>query len=172
MKTVKHITKVLPFDTEQGHVPGHELVSHQPEWMKSPVKQVVFETFSAKLGVKLEICIHWTEFTKYMKRAWPQGGSVVAVICADGRRIHCGSRSVNHYDAEAYLAAPIVCRDTFRVVSHSGTVLLEVAGVSEWAYSKRDAEATAKFLSCPWERDNAKYQADMAARQAGQFQPA
>jgi len=149
-------TKVLPFTTPQGDVPGHELVATQYPWMQSPVKSVVFETFDKEAQMPVEHVVHWTRFTQYTKRLWPKGGSITAVILDNDQRIHCyGSRSVHHYDDKAYHAAPIVCRDTFSVGT-DGYTLLEVKGVREWAYSKRDAEATAKYLPCPWARDNAE----------------
>lgn len=149
--------KVLPFDTEQGRVPGHELRIYQYEWMGARIERVAIDQWDPAAKISVEVLVHWTEVSKYLKRVWPKCGSIVAVILTDGRRIHAKSYSVSHYDNEAYMDAPIIARDTFRIDTlNSGDRLWEVVGVAEWAGSRRDAAATEKYLSCPWARDNAK----------------
>lgn len=161
-------TKILPFSTAQGDVPGHEIRRYQYDWMTphNPITNVVFEIFSQEAQMPLEVLVHWTRFTQYTKRMWPNGGSVCAVQLQDGSRIHCSTRYVSHYDGESYLAAPIICRDVFKVISFGGQTMLEVVGVNEWAHSKRDAAATEKFIIDPWARDNAAFHAEMEARRS------
>ena len=159
--------KVLPSKGAQGDVPGHEIIAHDYEWLGSPIKQVVFKRWDDVASMMIEVHIHWTEWTKYLKASWPSGGSVEAVILNNGRRIYASSRSCGHTDNDAYLAAPILCRDTFAIVTlQSAYSLLEVAGVRKWLYSKRDDAATAEFLACPWERDNRAFNEQMEAHRA------
>jgi hypothetical protein len=150
--------KILPFNTEQGHVPGHEIALHQP------VQSVVFWTFDREADMGIEILIHWTELTKYLKKKWPRGGEVRAVILEDGTRIHASGVHACHNGSDAYRAAPILCRDMFRVVGLiSRSTLVEVVGVHAWLHSKRDDAATAEHLPCPWERDNRAYRESLAS---------
>lgn len=166
-ETITNDYTVLGFDTPQGHVNHHELRRHQHPWMESPVKQVVFEVWDDEAQMKTEVAIHWTNFTQYMKRKWPKGGSVIAVIMEDGHRQHASARICGHNSNESYLAAPLICRDTFTVVGLcNGRTYLEVVGVGEWLWSKRDEEATARCLIDPVARDNAAYHARMAALKA------
>ena len=150
--------KVSQFATTQGDIPGHSLLAHQHAWMQSRLRSIVFETFDDVARMKVETLVHWTKFTNYTKRKWPASGSVVAVLLDSGDRISCDSLSVGHGSNEAYARAPIICRDVCAVVAlGSRETLLEVAGVSGWAHSRRDAAATAKYLIDPFERDNALY---------------
>lgn len=150
--------KVLPFTGPQGDVQGHEITRHAYPWLKTPIKSVVFETFDRTAEMSIEILIHWTNWMKYAKKTWPGGGSIKAVILEDGTRVHAEARHMGFYDDAAYLAAPIHARGVIGIHAN-GYPLLEVTGAREWAYSKRDAEATAKYLACPWARDNAAFEA-------------
>lgn len=155
------IHKVLPFDTKQGPVPGHELISHQING--SHVKRVVFERWDADAEMMVHVSIHWTKFTLYTKKSWPKGGRVVSVVLDSGQTILADSLAVGHND-KSYEAAPLICRDAFYVRSLcTHTPLLEVKGVREWSGSDRSEEATKKYLPCPWERDNAEFNARIAA---------
>lgn len=151
MKTTMY--KVLPFETQQGRVEGHEIARHQPPWMAAPISRVVFKDWDDTAKVLIEVSVLYQHFTEYIKRKWPAGGSPVAVITADGTRIGAEGRYVHHENDESYLGAPILCRDLFKLVSGSQT-LLEVNGVSEWLLSSRDEVATEQCLACPWQRDN------------------
>lgn len=153
--------KVLPFDTKKYHVPGHEIGTHKPEFMKGQIDKVVFSVWDDEAKMKVEIHVAWQNFTEYTKKKWPSGHSVVAVLTDQGQRISAKSWSVAHQDGEAYLKAPILCRDAFLVTTLSGDHLLEVVGVSEWSRSARDEAATAKHLACPWERDNRVFEERM-----------
>lgn len=153
--------KVLPFETKEGHVPGFEIRSYfQESYQKSPIKSVVFETFDTNLQLSIEIVVHWTRWVTYTKRAWPSGGRVVAVILDNDTRWHAEALYARHYDNDAYLAAPIVCRDAFKIVTlGKGATLLEVVGVSEYLRNRTP-------LVDPWKRDNDAYHAQVAAQQA------
>ncbi len=160
MRNITH--KVLPFETAQGPVPGHEIVQFSYDWLRFPIKQVVFENFDTTAGMMVEIHIHWTNWTKYMKKHWPKGGEVKAVILDDGSRVHASARICGHTDG-SYDAAPLLCRDDFSLVTlSSGYRLMEIVGVRAWLHSARDAEATEKYLACPWERDNREFSARQA----------
>lgn len=145
--------RVLTTETKQGVVPPHEVRTFQQDWMKTSVKYIVVEHFDRSAQMLVQVLVHWSQFSQYQKRKWPECGSVLAVILEDGTRIHAKSYSTAHYSNEAYLKAPIICRDVFKVVSlQSGYTLWEVVGVEEWAHGKRDAEADAKVLVNPYNR--------------------
>lgn len=147
-----HTSKVLPFEGSQGHVQGHEVR------VSSGVKHIVFKVWNEQAQMMLDTLVHWTCVSQYTKRMWPYGGSVEGAILEDGTRVSAKSWSVAHYDNEAYKAAPILCRDTFKITSPStGATLWEIVGVDQWASSKRTDADTAKHLACPWERDNAAF---------------
>lgn len=157
-------TEVLPFNGAQGHVAGHEIRSCRHEWMPSPIRSVVFDARDAQADMAVEVHIHWTRWTEWEKRRWPHCGMVVAVVCEDGRRIQAEGLYVGGHSAGSYEAAPIICRDRFAILTlGGGYTLLEVVGVREWVYSKRDAKATAKHIVDPWARDNAAPAARSAA---------
>lgn len=161
-KQTVRTSKVLPFATKQGDVPGHEVATHS-DTDGDPVHYVVFRVFDYEADMPTEVIVHWTEASKYMKRKWPSGGEVTAVLLESGRRVFAKAWSVSHRDAGEYLAAPILARDRFKITTLNGArVLWEVVGVDAWSYSKRDAEATARLLRCPWERDNEAFRARMA----------
>lgn len=156
MKKSSREYKVLPFETPQGAVPAHEVITYRPDWMKSPIHSIVFETFSKQAEMPLEVLVHWTRFTPYTKKMWPGGGVIKAIICEDGQRIHVSPRSACHRSEESYLAAPIICRDTFWLLTLGGETLFEIKGVGSWLGSDRSEAATAKYLPCPYTRDNQK----------------
>jgi hypothetical protein len=166
MTTKISLYKVLPFTVDGVKVPGHEIATYQPEYQKSPIEFVVFEQFDVESGVTVQQLIQYQNFTKFLHRK-SYSGTVNAVILKDGTRIHTEQISVAYHDGKGYLAAPMICRGVFRIMTlgKSG-VLIEVAGVGAWARSKRDDAATALHLPCPWERDNKIYQEELAARLA------
>lgn len=150
----KVTSKVLQFSAKQGDVGGHEVACYSLD-PKDPIEYLLFWTFDSEAQTPVEILVHWTEATKYMKRKWPKYGEVKAVILRSGRRIHAKSYSIAYYDAAAYLAAPIIARDAYKVTTlDGGHRLWEVVGVEEWAYSNRGEEAMQRLLACPWKRDN------------------
>ena len=154
----KHSYKVLPSDTKEGKMQGHEITAHKPDWMSGWVSHVVFERFDAETQMPVEVVIHWTRWTQYVHRASTGGHGVVAVILDNGQRIHAKSWFANYGSDIAYNAAPIHARGNFKITTlDGGWKLLEVEGVESYLYSKRDEEARAKYLSCPWERDNAEF---------------
>lgn len=156
--------KVLPFKTAQGDVPGHEIRAWSNDWHDG-VKYVVFEQWDDVAKISVDIVVHWTEFTKYTKMHWPSGGHVVAIIDHKGKRLWAEGRSSVFYDNAAYLAAPIVARDTIAIVC-GGNYVLEVAGVRDWLSSKRDRDATIKHLPDVWVRDNNLFNKELAERVA------
>lgn len=156
--TTERVYKVLPFTTAQGEVPGHEIRAFLP------IDRVEFERWDAVAQMTIAVVIPWQRWTEYMKRSWPNGGSACAVYLDDGTRLHVKAWSVSHYDNAAYLRAPMICRDEFMLTTYSKDPVLEVVGVREWIYSKRDAEATARYLIDPWERDNRAFHECMAQR--------
>lgn len=157
-KQHKQICKVLPFDTKHGDVPGHEIAAYSFD-DRDPVCEVVFQEWDSEARMMTKTHIHWTNVTEWMRRKYPSGGEPVAVVLKSGRRVSAKGWSVSHYP-EAYEAAPILTRGTFKITTlDGGHVLWEIVGVGMWSYSKRDAEATAKYLACPWERDNAAFRA-------------
>lgn len=148
---------VLGFDTPQGHVNHHELVRHRYSWLKSAIKSVVFETYDSEAQMLVEIVVHWTRFTEYTKKKWPAGGSVKAVLLDDGTRVYAEERFCGHTDKKSYEAAPLICRDSFKILTMGGCYpLIEVAGVEQWLYSKRDQAATDEFLVDPVKRDRVR----------------
>lgn len=164
MSSTQSHYKVLPFETEQGKVTGHEITTHHYDWMDDKhiarhISKVIFERWDEKAGMMIENHVHYQRVTEYMKKLWPQGGRVTGVTLTNGRIVHAEGISVAHYNSECYLAAPLIARDTFLIRAlGGGDRLVEVRGVSQWCQSKRDAAATEKFLACPWARDNAEYQ--------------
>lgn len=156
--------KVLPFTVDGVEAPGHELATYKPEYQKSPIEFVVFELFDVESGVKVQQLIPYQNFTNFLHRK-TYSGSVIAVILKDGSRIHAEQISVAYHDDKGYLAAPLICRGVFRIMTlGKSRVLIEVAGVGSWARSKRDEAATALHLPCPWERDNKIYQEELSKR--------
>ena len=157
----RHVTKVLPFDTPQGHVPGHEIarvIYNFGGGEHNPIERVVFWDFDDEAQMGIEISVHWTEWTKYAKRKWPHAGRVVAVLCRNGLRLDAEAMFCGHSTDKSYTDAPLLCRDEFRIrglCNHA--TYLEVVGVYPWLCSRRDAEATAKHLVDPWARDNAEF---------------
>lgn len=157
----KQISKVLPFDTKDGKVPGHEVAAYSLD-KRDPVDQVVFKAWDDEAQMTIETHVHWTKVSEWLRRkSW--SGEPVAVILLSGRRLHAKSWYVAHEGAAASKAAPILARGVFKITLYSGIVLWEIVGVSAWSHSKRDAEATAKHLPCPWERDNAAFRAQHAS---------
>lgn len=147
-------TKVLPFDTKQGHVSGFEIVRNDSLFDHS-ITHVVFSSFDKEAQLSVEIVVHWTNWVTYARKKWPNSGSIVAVLLENGTRIHAKARICNHTD-DSYNEAPVLCRDCFAIVGLTyESQLLEIVGVREWLRSNRDDQATRKHLACPWERDNA-----------------
>lgn len=107
--------KILPFGSPEGPVPGHAILAHKADWMKSFPRKVVFWTFDREAECSIEIVIDVYDLTKFLKRS-KSGHSVRAVILDDGTRMSASSRSVAHSGTEAYEAAPILCRGTFKIV--------------------------------------------------------
>lgn len=150
----RQVCKVLPFFTDKGDVPGHEVAAYSFA-ANDPVDRVVFRDWDEKARMTVEISVHWTEVSEYLRRRWADHGEVVAVLLRSGRRLHAKSWSVGHSDQRAYLDAPILARGVFQITGlGGGHAFWEIVGVSQWIYSARDAEATARHLPCPWERDN------------------
>lgn len=163
--------KCLPFDTKHGHVGGYEIRVLQADWMKNefgvvdPISTVVFECFDRDSEMSVKIEVHWTRVFEFLKKRWPFCGSLCGVRLASGRLIYATSySSAGWRDSEStpagwrYETAPLICRDTYKVTTlQSRQALIEVVGVEEWLRSDRSEAATAKYLACPWERDNRKF---------------
>lgn len=156
-KASKHHYFIGPVKTDRGVCPAHILIRHQPEWMTSTIKSVVFWTMMHDTSV--EILVHWMDVTRYMKKAsnaangkgYP--GEIKAVILEDGSRIHCTSRSVHYNDDKAYFAAPMFARDSYMIEClGSRTTMLEVLGVHSFAYTNRSAEAIAALIHANTQR--------------------
>lgn len=161
-----HDYKVLPFDTAQGRVPGHELRVHHYDWLESPIKSIVFSIYDDVAGMAVEVLVPYQCYTEWTKKRWPAGGRVAAVLTENGRRVYATERFCGHSDA-GYDRAPLICRDSFSIETlGSGHTLVEIVGVRAWLYSKRDDAATAEHLVDPWARDNAALEARMAAAKA------
>lgn len=163
-----HITteiKCLSFDGAQGPVPGHAITVHHYDWLSDGtdrISSVVYERWDDVAGMMLTVNVAVSQWTRYMKKSWPNGGSVVAVRMSSGRLIHATGLVVAHSDGE-YEKAPVLCRDTFKVVTLGARhPLVEVTGVHDWARSKRRPEDEALVIN-PWARDNAAHQARMNA---------
>lgn len=154
--------KVLPFKDANGNdVPGHAIISHNPE-----IERVVFEHFDREACMTAELVVHWTNWTQFAKKAPGRAHTVKAVILRCGRRISTTSYSVSHYDGPAYYRAPILARGTFKISGLcSRDTLLEIAGVEAWAHSQRRPEDDGLILD-PWARDNAEFEARMAGAAA------
>lgn len=134
------------FETAQGNVEPHYILSYQYQWMSRPIEQIVVKTFSKEAEMNIEIAFHWTQFTKWFKKQWPSGGEIVAVVLKDGKRIRATAMHVGH-DSASYEAAPLLCRDVFKIVLlDKSTTLMEVEGVMKYARSKRDDVARQAFL--------------------------
>lgn len=142
--------KVLPFTGAQGHVPGHEIRSFGR--YGSAATYVVFSRFDPIAEMPIEVVVHWTRWTQYTKKHWPNSGSVCAVIMQDGSR-HSAEAMYTRHSTASYEAAPIVARDCFQI-RHlcAEDVFLEVVGVSEYMRNGTP-------IVDPWERDNAEYRA-------------
>lgn len=135
------------FETAQGNVGPHYILSYQYKWMSRAIEQIVVKTFCQEAEMNIEIAFHWTQFAKWFKKQWPKGGEIVAVILKDGKRIRAKAMHVAYPDEASYLAAPLLCRDVFKVTLMDGSnTLLEVEGVGKWAYSKRGEDAKAAFI--------------------------
>ena len=161
MKVVTTESKVLPFEGKLGPVPGHALLRHTPDFLTSPITWIAFWTFDDEAGMVVEHLIHWTEFSKWLHRKWPGGGSVKRVICEDGSIIHTTTYTPHHYDEAAWSRAPVLCRSTHQVASLMNRYpLIEVAGVDAWCRSQRRPEDAALIID-PWARDNAAFHARM-----------
>ncbi len=157
--------KILPFDSPDGPVPGHAILAHKADWMGTSPRKVVFWTFDREAECSIEIVIDVYDLTKFLKRS-KSAHSVRAVILDDGTRLAATSRSVAHSGDAAYEAAPILCRGTFKIVGLcNGETFFEVAGVNAWCYGRRRPEDAALILN-PWARDNAEFEARMAALNA------
>lgn len=139
--------KVLPFDAPAGHVGGHEIKSHNPA-----IEYVEFERWDEVSKMSLKVLVHWTCWTQYTKKSWPNGGTAAAVILRDGSRLRAEGRYARHSDW-SYERAPIVCRDMIRVTNWHGDPLLEVVGAMDYLHGR------IKEIPCPWERDNAIFRA-------------
>lgn len=150
--------KVLPFTGVQGAVPGHRVRTYQHEWMRAPIESVVFDTFDTKLNMSVDVVVHWTRVSQYMKRSWPSGGSVKAVLLQDGQRIHAEALSTRYDYDEHYQRAPIIARDTFKIVTlGSRHPLWEIPGVMDYMHSKRTALDVAKYLEDPHYPSNREF---------------
>ncbi len=152
--------KVLPFTGAAGEVAGHEIRQYLPSFLDSPIRCVVFELWHDAAQMMLETLVPWQQWTMFMRRTWPNGGTITAVILQNGHRIHAEGRYAWHSEG-TYNAAPIIARDCISVVvsggSWSGIPLLEIVGVMD--YLRKGTP-----LSCPWERDNRKYREELIAR--------
>jgi len=147
-------TKVLPFTTEQGDVNGHEIRRFHPLWLEAhdPIECIAFETFSEAAGGMVQTLVHWTRFTTYTKKTWPKSGSIPFVTTKSGRKIFTTSLAFIKGN-EWYMAAPLVCRDAYKIVTLGNREpLIEVVGVEDYARN-------GKSLVDPWERDNAAFAA-------------
>lgn len=134
------------FETAQGKVGPHYILSYQPQWMSRPIEQIVVKTFCQEAEMSIEIAFHWTQFTKWFKKQWPKGGEIVAVILKDGKRVRATAMHVGH-DSVSYEEAPLLCRDVFKIVLlDKSTTLMEVEGVMKYARSKRDDAARQAFI--------------------------
>ncbi|MNK14360.1 hypothetical protein D3C87_324730 [compost metagenome] len=142
--------KVLPFTLADGtEVRGHAILNY------ANVRSVVFSVFDQEAEMPIEILVHVGDWTKFSKKARGRAHSIRAVILADGSRIHCTTYSLRYNDNEAYLSAPIMARDVYRIARLGDrTTMLEVAGVQEWAYSDRKDDS---MIIDPWARDNAAF---------------
>lgn len=147
-KASKQYYAVSAFHTAAEDCEHHIIIRHQPQWMSSSVKSVVFSNLLH--GVAVEIVVHWTQWTRYLKKANAGknfAGEIKAVILEDGSRIYCGTRSVHYHDEKSYAAAPMFARDEYAVeVLGSRTTLLEVRGVFNFAYTKRTPEHIAQLI--------------------------
>lgn len=158
----KYDYKVLPFDTAQGHVPGHEIRCYHYDWMDdfSNVKHdeimyVVFTTFDRKADMELDVVVHYQKWTQYAKKHWPVGGRISAVIMRSGRRFQATTYAVGFPQDGDYDRAPIICRDEYKIVElMSREPLLEVVGVEDWMRH-------GKPLVDPWKRENEEFAARM-----------
>lgn len=158
MKETHTNYKVLPFKGKLGDVPGHEIRRHTYDWMKTPIKYVVFENFDSEAQMMVETLVHWTKWTEYIHKKWPNAHTISALILEDGQRLYLPkSYTIGFYNDETWNKAPTICKSVFKI-TNSYNVALEIVGVDEWSRSRRDDEATKKFLACPWERDNKKFE--------------
>lgn len=160
MKTVPSIARYrnYGFECPQGKVEPHYILRHDYPWLKRPIKHILVETFSKEADMKIEIAIHWTNISQWMKKMWPHGGSVKAVLLETGERVYATSMHVGH-DSNSYEAAPILCRDVFKIVTlDKSRTLIEVEGVGKWAGSKRDEAATKAFLDHHAQQNLPSYQ--------------
>lgn len=146
--------KVLPFETKQGKVLGHEV--KVTEFCGQYVDRIEFETWDDQAEMMVGAVVHWTKSTEFMKKTWPSGGTVKAVFMDNGTRHYAEARYSAHQEG-GYDRAPLIARDAFAIVC-GGSYVWEVVGMRAWIYSARDNAATEKYLSCPWERDNKAFQ--------------
>ena len=152
--------KVLPFNDAKGQgFPGHAIIRHNDV---GTIERVVFQHFDREADLSVEIVVHWTEWSKFSKKAPDRSHTVTAVILEGGRRISATAYSVSHYDAAAYSRAPILARGVFKIAAlGSRATLLEIAGVEAWAHSQRRPEDAA-LITDPWARDNAEFENRLA----------
>lgn len=156
--------KVLPFNDANGlDVPGHAIIRHNDV---GAIERVVFQHVDRQADLSVEIVVHWTEWSKFRKKAPDRSHTVKAVILEGGRRISATTYSVSHYDAAACNRAPILARGVFKVAAlGTRATLLEIAGVEAWSHSQRRPEDAALIVN-PWARDNAEFAARMARAHA------
>lgn len=148
--------KVLPFHDANGlDVPGHAIIRHNDV---GAIERVVFQHFDREADLSVEVVVHWTEWSKFARKAPDRSHTVKAVILEGGLRISATTYSVSHYDTAAYNRAPILARGVFKVAAlGSRATLLEIAGVEAWAHSQRRPEDDALIIN-PWARDNASFE--------------
>ena len=139
-------TRNFGFTGAQGEVHPHTLTSTVYDHMDSPVQTVIFSRFDKQLEMNVEIGVHWTKFSEYVKKSWPNGGNVVAIVTKKGRRMGAKGVTMYYHEDSDYLAAPILCRDVFRV-SLGSMPVVEVDGVAEYARNMRKEGAAEKFYA-------------------------
>lgn len=152
--------RVLPFNDANGlDVPRHAIIRHNDV---GTIERVVFQHFDREADLSVEIVVHWTEWSKFSRKAPDRSHTVKAVILEGGLRISATTYSVSHCDAAAYSRAPILARGVFKVAAlGSRATLLEIAGVEAWAHSQRRPEDAALIID-PWARDNAEFKERLA----------
>lgn len=155
--------KVLPFETKDGTVPGHAIRAYHYDWMDGSIASVVFERFDREADMPVNHEVHWTRWTKYAKRHGI--GSVIGVRLQSGRMLHAEGRFANHRCSEgSYERAPLLARGLISVVTLTGGhTLLDIDGVMDYLHARHRDPNAASLILDPWARDNAEFDARMAA---------